>query len=405
MAAKDINKSISDKLTELDTGQWSILHYVFTRPPIQKTTFLKSYFVPYIVTVVLCYGLPLIVILLKTPDILLSVSIREFGRGFLQDWNLLFSYCVTMPAFVIFTINERTMIPERLARLAQTGVIPIAQLSDNSTNLWLKRYKITNIVGQLVSLVVAIILCLLNYKLISAPDYAGWQFRQEHLGIAGWIYVGWQLPCFFWIISFYIFRGLTTTIFLFSICRNSEIKVVPFHHDNCCGLKPVGYFGLRNQYLLALAGVNLLVLWYQLSVLGTESIYATSLLIAGAIAYVTFGPIVFMGPLLPFRKSMLSAKEKEQETVAARLQDEYARIMKELEQRSMSEEDGDLIDRLQKLKSLVDQIPVWPFDTITLRKFFAAYISPLLTVLISLLINYLIKVLGVAFASGGAANK
>ena len=35
-----------------------------------------------------------------------------------------------------------------------------------------------------------------------------------------------------------------------------------------------------------------------------------------------------------------------------------------------------MVDRLRKIGSVVDELPVWPFDAGTLRKFFAAYIIP-----------------------------
>ncbi|MHC4546175.1 MAG: hypothetical protein ACYSYL_16935 [Planctomycetota bacterium] len=70
------------------------------------------------------------------------------------------------------------------------------------------------------------------------------------------------------------------------------------------------------------------------------------------------------------------AKQAEQAKVSAKLQHEYTRIVNELDKNSMAKEDEDLIDRLQKLRILVNRIPVWPFDTSTLRRFFTVYIFP-----------------------------
>ena len=96
---------------------------------------------------------------------------------------------------------------------------------------------------------------------------------------------------------------------------------------------------------------------------------------------------------------MLLAKEAEQQKVATQLQNEYTRIMSELERRSIVKEDEETIDRLQKLKELVNHIPVWPFDISTVRRFLTVYIFPLLTGLISLLISYIIAALKGMYSS------
>ena len=110
-------------------------------------------------------------------------------------------------------------------------------------------------------------------------------------------------------------------------------------------------------------------------------------------SYLAFRIRYRMG-VMYFRANMMKAKRTEQARVAAKLQQEYTRIMHELEKRSIAREDEELIDRLEKLKAFVNRIPVWPFDTSTLRRFFTAYIFPFVTALISVVISYLIKAFG-----------
>jgi len=148
---------------------------------------------------------------------------------------------------------------------------------------------------------------------------------------------------------------------------------------------------------MAAAGLNLLALLTVNLKRGDPS--TIPLLVICFVAYVTLGPAIFIGPLLPFRKSMLLAKETEQQKVATQLQNEYTRIMTELERRPIVKEDEEIIDRLQKLNELVNRIPVWPFDISTIRKFLTVYIFPLLTGLISLLISYIITALKAMYPS------
>ena len=38
--------------------------------------------------------------------------------------------------------------------------------------------------------------------------------------------------------------------------------------------------------------------------------------------------------------------------------------------------DEEFIDRLRKVGAVIDELPVWPFDATTLRKFLTAYVIP-----------------------------
>ena len=396
MEPENPNDSISQEFSRLDICGCSLFHYLFTRPPIQKETFLRTYIIPWVTTSLLFFGIPLIVILINAPNNIFRNVDSDLTVGYLDDWNVMFMYLVTLPMLVVFTLSERSMVPQRITSIFRGRATYLGKSSNEFVNSWNKIYKIVNILGHIAGIIVAVLVSLANYKAdLPLAEYTGWQVSNGNVNAAGWIYLCWQIPCFYLITSIYTSQGLATIVFLFSLTRHFKISVSPFHHDNCCGLKEVGYIGLRNQYLLAVIGLNLLALLAVNLKRGDPN--TIGLLVAGIVAYVTLGPVVFIGPLLPFRKSMFLAKQAEQEKIATKMQEEYVRIMQEFENSSMVKEDEELIDRLQKLKELVGRIPVWPFDTSTLRRFFTVYIFPFLTALVSLLISYLIKVLGTMF--------
>jgi hypothetical protein len=391
------NDNIADEFRKLDIGGWSIFHQLFTRPPIQTGTFLGTYLIPWIMTVLLSYGIPLIVVWVKVPEVLFSDPESGLKVGFLADYSVTFGYLVSLPMLVIFMLSERSMVPKRIAGIISGRVTYRGEKVGEFVSSWNKRYKIVNIFGQSAGVLVAFAVAFAGYKIIFAQkDFTVWQAKGGQVNVAGWVYLFWQIPLIYILLSIYISQGVTSIFLLFSITRNFKIKLWPFHYDNCCGLKDVGYIGLRNQYLLAAAGLNLLALLAVNIRRGDPR--TLPLLVAGFLAYITLGPVIFIGPLLPFRKSMLSAKQAEQAKVATQLQNEYTRIMHQLEERSIAKKDEEIIDRLQKLKELVNRIPVWPFDISTLRRFFTVYIFPLLTALVSLLISYLIKAIGAMYA-------
>ena len=398
MGSENINDNVTEQFHRLDICGWSIFHYLFTRPPLQKVTFLRTYLIPWFITAFLSYGIPLIVVWIKVPDVLFSDPDSGLNVGFLADWSNMFGYLVVLPVLVIFTLSERSMVPRRIAGIVSGRATYRGKHSSDFVSLWNKRYKIVNVFGQLGGLLVAFSAAFANYKfLYTREGLTTWGVEGGEVNIAGWVHMFWQIPLLYWLGTIYISQGIATTFLLFSITRNFEIKIWPFHYDNCCGLKAVGYIGLRNQYLLAVVGLNLLAL---LAVnLERGDPRTIPLLVMCFVGYITLGPAIFIGPLLPFRKSMLLAKQAEQAKVTTKLQQEYTRIMNELDNRLIAKEDEEIIDRLQKLKHLVNRIPVWPFDISTVRRFLTVYIFPLLTGLISLLISYIITALKAMYAN------
>lgn len=130
----------------------------------------------------------------------------------------------------------------------------------------------------------------------------------------------------------------------------------------------MGRLGLRNQYALTVCGVNLVLLvLISLRYLHVPaSLY--KLIVAAGVAYVTLGPLVFLGPLLPFRAGTLRTKTELMSEVAQRLRIELQRLRKQLSAGQITKEDEELVDRLRKIGGLIDELPVWPFDAGTLRK-------------------------------------
>jgi hypothetical protein len=95
-----------------------------------------------------------------------------------------------------------------------------------------------------------------------------------------------------------------------------------------------------------------------------------------AISYIVLGPAVFPGPLMPFRQGMVRTKTDLMNVVARRLRVELSRVRDNLRDGPITKEDEELIERLRKIGTFIDELPVWPFDARTLRKFMTAYVIP-----------------------------
>jgi hypothetical protein len=188
----------------------------------------------------------------------------------------------------------------------------------------------------------------------------------------------WCIYLFYALIPIYILRNIGISLFLRDLVAHSEISVLPFHPDQSGGLRPVGEIGLRNQYGLTVVGAKVVLLIFVSFLYLDVSSSLDDLMFAAGLAYVFLGPLIFVGPLLPFRAGMLRNKTDLMSEVAQRLRIELRRLHDQLPRGQITRDDEELVDRLRKLGEVIDQLPVWPFDSGTLRKFLSAYIVPLL---------------------------
>jgi hypothetical protein len=63
--------------------------------------------------------------------------------------------------------------------------------------------------------------------------------------------------------------------------------------------------------------------------------------------------------------------------VGDRLRLEFQAMQKKLTVQVLDKDDLEAIERLKKLAEMLNEIPVWPFDARTLRRFSTAYLFPL----------------------------
>jgi hypothetical protein len=173
-----------------------------------------------------------------------------------------------------------------------------------------------------------------------------------------------------------VFRTLAISLFLRDAVAHASLRMMPFHPDRCGGLRPVGRLGLRNQWLLTILGLNIVTLGLMVLYLEMHG-SVEAMPIAAAIAYVIVGPAVFVAPLLPFRNGMLRTKAELMSEVSERLRIELQRLRKQLPAGVITKDDEELIERLRKIGTIIDQLPVWPFDAGTLKGVVTAYAVPI----------------------------
>lgn len=323
---------------------------------------------------------PLAVAALISPAPLVSPT-SAVKLPFFHDWNIAFTFLVTFPCLVAFTITDHAVLNTSLRRIQLDGILVIPPNAGMElTRVWERRFGIVNRFSLVLGAVAGIALALFNYIAYSAPNVGFWVTDNSDIRskVARYVFL-YTIFAFYSFIPIYVCRNAAMTAFLKAVVgAGSQLRMLPFHPDKCGGLRPVGRLGLRNQYLLTVFGLNVVLLaTVSFRYLGVTP-WLYGLISAAALGYAVLGPVVFMGPLLSFRAGMVRTKAELMSEVAQRLRLELSRMRNHLSAGDLSKADEELVDRLRKFGAVIDELPVWPFDAGTLRKFVTAYVVPLI---------------------------
>ena len=118
--------------------------------------------------------------------------------------------------------------------------------------------------------------------------------------------------------------------------------------------------GYRNQYVLAALFVNLILFSLSLKLWDPHEVVYDEL-VGLALANVILGPVVFFGPLLPFRDKMLREKRGELQVLNESIASQYEEARDSLKADNIKER-YETLTVLKGLRENVEDVPVWPFD-------------------------------------------
>lgn len=359
------------------TTQLSLLHRLFDRSggdgsPDWAKAFLAA---------VGCTYLPLLAAALTHNELLWNFPANCPGDEclklpFLHDWNIHFAFLISFPTLVALLITDDAVLRSSLRQVQEDGVMTISEREFTAfADLWAKRFKRANLIGQVAGMAIGAVLAYLTEQIYITSDSGFWISEQRMLLPVGYVYV-YCIALLYALITMYVLRSILISVFLNQLVRRAELHMMPFHPDKCGGFRPVSRLGLRNQYTLTILGLNVVLLATVTHHYLTQSPSLKELVIVAAFAYAVLGPVVFIGPLMPFRTGMQHEKNEWMREIAYRVRFELERLRKQIRAGNIAQEDEEFIDRLRKIGAVVDELPVWPFDARTLRRFATAYIVP-----------------------------
>lgn len=365
----------SHAMMTLDTTAGSVIHRLATFLCPAGFDGVLSTLKLYVAAVAVTF-FPLFVGAVLSP-IPLFTPTPQHPLPFLGDWNVLFMLLVSFPCLSFLLVTGQPVLVHSLQSVQADGTITISQADQNRLMAhWQEVFRRTNLWGQATGTVIGALIAYFNLVAYT-PEHVGfWIADNGRLLPVGFVFL-YCVFLFYALMTLYVFRNFAISFLLRDIVAHAELHMLPFHPDRAGGLRPVGRLGLRNQYGLTLLGLNvvLLVMISRLHLEITESL--TGLIVAAIVAYLLLGPLVFMAPLLPFRSGMLKNKSQLMREVALRIRMELDRLRKQLASGPITEDDEEMIERLRKIGGVINELPVWPFDATTLRKFLTAYAIPI----------------------------
>ena len=291
----------------LDTTKHSLLHLLFiskvNKNKIGKPMIFKAVFIAICTTY-----LPMLIFSAFNP-IMLWTKTNELEVPFFWDLNTGFLFLFSFPLLVVFLVIDDDILSTSLKKLQKDKILKVfPEQYLYLRNKWEEWFRICNLISQLAGTIIGIYIANLNFQAYVLTDVGFWIARDGKLLLAGWFYL-FGITAFYTIATIYVSRSFCISLFCSDLLKPSKLSMVPGHPDKCGGLRPIGFLGLRNQYLLSVFGVNLIFLGYVSFVYLDNIDSILPLLISAGFAYLTFGPLVFIGPLLPFPGKMLKSKE------------------------------------------------------------------------------------------------
>ena len=368
-AMLDAQAGVPAETLAVDTTRGSPLHS-WAHAGGRRESLLRTYIVSVAVTYV-----PLVIAALLGPFPVLPASTGP-KLPFFVDWNVAFMLLVSFPAMMMSIITDQRELAAALSRVQRDGVMVLSpERAAHLVAVWEPRWPIVNAAGCAVGVAVGAAISFVNFETFSEPAVGYWIASDSRLVLPGYVFLA-CVFAFYALIPVVVFRTLAISLFLRDAVAHASLRMMPFHPDRCGGLRPVGRLGLRNQWLLTVLGLNIVTLGLMVLYLEMHG-SIEALPVAAAVAYVIIGPVVFVAPLLPFRNGMLRTKAELLGEVSARLRIELQRLRTLLPSGIITKEDEELVERLRKIGSVIDELPVWPFDAGTLKSFLTAYVVPI----------------------------
>lgn len=172
--------------------------------------------------------------------------------------------------------------------------------------------------------------------------------------------------------------------FLRRLREDFNIRVRPLHPDKCGGLKPVGNFCIKIDYILLIVGIVIAAI----SIL-PHSKELNIFIYFGLLLYVFLATFFFFYPLWTVHDSMKTQKNDLLSKLNEKLDSIYQEAYKEIATKGtkINSEKLEKIKNLDTIYERANKMPIWPFDVGTLTRFLTTVLIPVLSIIVNILVR------------------
>jgi hypothetical protein len=170
------------------------------------------------------------------------------------------------------------------------------------------------------------------------------------------------------------------TIWLIQKILKFDIDIRPMHPDHAGGLRHIGSLSMAVNYFL------ILVMLY-FSLLLVFDPFSQRFVLIYFIFYI-FTFFIFFASLYEAHKKMRRVKDEALENLENTSNHYYYKLINSAGKQGVYDLDSaDEIIMVDNLYTIVEKMPVWPFNINNIIKFFSVFITPFIIFIISLLVN------------------
>ena len=297
--------------------------------------------------------------------------------GFFQDWTIWVVRLFVTPILAGYYLWTSNSIGGLIEAFQKSNTVDLAE-HDIITCLSVYHYPWRSILSLLAVPVMGVTF------FVSRKDIASWSSTGIIPRLTGTFAVS---------IGTYMASMITLTLLLNAwtitrMLRNKTFSTHILHPDRCGGLQFLGDYSLKTAYLAAASGIVIGITEYRFVVRGLAQTYWLVPLIIPL--YIIGSAMFFFAPLLTAHKKMKEAKDKILNNISNQFQNCYDRTQHELVgSAEILKQNIDKLEQIQKLYDLSKNCPTWPFDVVTFRKFLLSVASPIITIAVGLVSQFL----------------
>jgi len=171
-------------------------------------------------------------------------------------------------------------------------------------------------------------------------------------------------------------KALVLLDFPRNLYREFKIETKFLHPDRCGGLRPLGDLCIRFDYILLILLIYLILRIFFHYDIEFEVYFYLFL----SVAYFSIVTLIFFYPLWPIHALMKTQKRALMNKLSKKLDPMYRELI--VGRTNISAKDLEKIGKMDMIYNRANEMPVWPFDTGSLIKFFSTVFIPILGIIL-----------------------